>query len=221
VISFLLLTDGRFPTGGHAHSGGLEAAVGDGLDTAALPAFVATRLEVVAAADASLAVAAQRAARAHDLDLLLRLDDEAEARLPSHPLRRASRRLGSQLLRTASAVWPDAEPVERYRASSSATPRAVAFGVVAAAAGLSEVETATALLYDDAATVAAAAVRLLPLDPAAAGRLLVELEPAIERLAAEAVARAGDAAGPPIPFAPAYEVRSLAHAAQEVRLFAS
>ncbi|MDP9074601.1 MAG: urease accessory protein, partial [Actinomycetota bacterium] len=45
-IAALLLADGRFPGGGHAHSGGLEAAVADGsvADLAGLEAFLIGRL---------------------------------------------------------------------------------------------------------------------------------------------------------------------------------
>ncbi|MDP8970441.1 MAG: urease accessory protein, partial [Actinomycetota bacterium] len=51
----LLLADGRFPSGGHAHSLGLEAAVADGrvrdLDT--LGAFAAGRLATAGLCDAA------------------------------------------------------------------------------------------------------------------------------------------------------------------------
>jgi urease accessory protein len=92
----------------------------------------------------------------------------------------------------------------------------VAYGAVAAAAGLDDRETAYAYLYDDAATVTTAAVRLLPVDGATAARWLVEAAPGLDRLAAEAVD-----ARLPGGFAPALELGSLAHAAREGRLFAS
>jgi urease accessory protein len=61
--TLLLLADGRFPAGGHAHSGGLEPAVGAGRlpDLAALDAFLRGRLAtagLVAAAFAASACAA-------------------------------------------------------------------------------------------------------------------------------------------------------------------
>ncbi len=211
MLPLLLLTDSRFPAGGYAHSGGLEAAVADGLTVDQVPAFLCGRLRGVGWPEACLAVAARRAG---DVEELLRLDAEALARCPSPPLRLASSRLGSQLLRTASTVWPGA--LDEYRAASEATPRPVAYGAVAAAAGLDDRETAYAYLYDDAATVTTAAVRLLPVDGATAARWLVEAAPGLDRLAAEAVD-----AGLPGGFAPALELGSLAHAAREGRLFAS
>ncbi|MDX6516137.1 MAG: urease accessory protein [Gaiellaceae bacterium] len=220
-VSLLLLTDGRFPAGGYAHSGGLEAAVEAGLGLEGVPLFLAGRLQGVAASEARLAVAAARAARREDLDALLLLDREAEARCPSPPLRAAARRLGAQLLRSAVTVWPDAELLERYREASAGTPRPIAFGAVAASAGLDDEELARALLYEDAATVTGAAVRLLPVDSAATARWLVEATPRIERLAREAAAQMLAPEQLPAGFAPMLELRSLAHAAREGKLFAS
>jgi urease accessory protein len=214
----LLLADGRFPAGGYAHSGGLEAACHEGLTAADVPAYVRARLHAVAAPECALAVAAGRATSVEEL---LVLDEEAAARLPSPALRTVAQRLGSQLLRAASAAWPDAEPARGYRAASAWTPRPVAFGVVARAAGLDENELARGFLYDDAAMVAAAAVKLLPVDVLSTTRLLVELDQEIERLAAAAVSFDLPARELPSAFAPLLELRSLAHGRREGRLFAS
>jgi urease accessory protein len=218
LLPLLLLSDARFPSGGYAHSGGLEAAVADGLGVAEVPAYIQSRLVAVAAPECALMLAA---ARARELEALFELDGEAEARTPSEPLRVASRRLGAQLLRTAAIVWPGQPLLEAYRAASVATPRSVAFGIVAAAAGLDQEAAAHAYLYEDAAAVATAAVRLLPVDAAVAMRWLVDAAGTIARLTGEAVAL--DCAPRLLPgsFAPALELRSLAHARREGRLFAS
>jgi urease accessory protein len=221
TVPFLLLSDGRFPAGSYAHSGGLEPAVEDGLAVEDLPLFIAGRLRGPAFAECLLAVAAARSGRVGELAALLALDLEAEARCPSPPLRSSSRRLGAQLLRTAIAVWPEAALLSAYRERSGTTPRPVAFGVVAAVAGLSDVETAEAYLYEDAMTVATAAVRILPVDAARTIRWLVEARGLVERLAREAEASDEPPHELPAGFAPALELRSLAHAAREGRLFAS
>src|SRR5277367_2817478 len=142
-LPMLLLTDSRFPAGGYAHSGGLEAAVVDGLGVDGVARFLAGRLHGVTGPEAHLAAAA---ARAENLDELLALDLEATARCPSPPLRTAATRLGAQLLRTAATVWPDAPRIVRYRAASVSTPRPVAFGLVAAVAGLDAYDAAFAYL---------------------------------------------------------------------------
>jgi urease accessory protein len=180
-----------------------------------VPAFLAGRLRGLAAAESALAVAA---ARARDLDTLLVLEAEARARCPSPPLRAASSRLGAQLLRSAAVVWESAL-LREYREKSGTTPRPVAFGVVAAAAGVPDADVAHAFLYEDATTVTAAAVKLLPVDAADAARWVVEAEQLIAELAARPVP--DDPRRLPAGFTPALELRSLAHAAREGRLFAS
>jgi urease accessory protein len=220
-LSLLLLTDSRFPAGGFAHSGGLEAAVESGLTAAEVPAFLVGRLRGVAGPEAILTVAAGRAARAADGATLAGLDLEAAARCPSPALRTTATRLGAQLLRTATAVWPGDPVLGAYREQSATTPRPIVFGVVAAAAGLGDLDSAAAYLYEEAAAIAAAAIRLLPVDGAAAVRLLLEAESEIERLALAAVAESTDPRTWPAGFAPALELGSLEHAAREGRLFAS
>ncbi|MEU1745637.1 urease accessory protein UreF [Micromonospora arida] len=66
----LLLADGRFPAGAHAHSGGLEAAVAAGrvTDLASLEAFLAGRLATAGLVGAAFAAAAHRAAVAETAD---------------------------------------------------------------------------------------------------------------------------------------------------------
>lgn len=194
----LLLADSRFPSGSYAHSLGLEQAVAEGLTDVA--AFMAARQRLVAGADARFAVEARRGNV---------LEREWAARTPSAILRDSARRLGSQLLRSAARIWD----VEVAR-----LPRPLALGVVAAAADVSDEDTALLALYDDAATVASAALKLLPLDPALTARWLAELAP---RMALEARAIAADDGPLPAPAAVAIELSAPVHLQQRERLFAS
>jgi len=221
----LLLADSRFPSGSYAHSLGLEQAVNEGLTD--VPAFMAARLRLVAEADARFAVEASRAAASASAGsgapspgsatALARLDAEWAARCPSPVLREAARRLGAQLLRSAATVWPG-DPIAAYRAASRLTPRPIALGVVAAAGALADDDVALLALYDDAATVASAALKLLPLDPAVTARWLAELAP---QLALSARAVAADRGPLPSPAAVALELSAPIHLEQRERLFAS
>src|SRR4051812_49287667 len=82
LAALLLLCDGRFPAGGHAHSGGAEEAVADGRirDAAGLADFCRGRLHT-----AGLVAAALAAAATAGVDPLA-LDDAADARTPSPAL---------------------------------------------------------------------------------------------------------------------------------------
>jgi urease accessory protein len=210
----LLLADARTPSGGHAHSGGLEAAIDAGMRAEEVPGFIRARLQTVGRCEAALAF---RAAQARRLDELIALDLEAVARTAAEPLRRASGQLGRGLLRTACKWWPDDELLRGYRAASEVTPRPVALGAIARAGGLTARAAARLSLYDDAATVAAAAVKLTALDAAVASGWLVALADEVDDLAS------CEPAGPALPSTstPLLDRRALAHARRERRLFAS
>jgi urease accessory protein len=210
----LLLADSRTPTGGYAHSGGLEAAVGAGLQTTAIPAFIKARLQTVGFLDAAFAA---RAAGTIELSALLELDDELAARTPAEPTRAAARRLGLALLRCGLAWFPEHPLLRGYRGHSITTPRPVALGLLSQVVRIAPLACARLCLYDDAAGVAAAAVKLAALDGATASGWLIDLAPLIERLAQEATA----AAQLPRATTPLLDHRALHHALDRRRLFAS
>jgi urease accessory protein len=165
-------------------------------------------------------VAARRAAAAADDGALALLDDEHAARCPSPVLRDIGRRLGAQLLRSAATSWP-CPTIERYRTLSASTPRPVALGVVGAAAGIDDAEVATIALYDDAATVSSAALKLLGLDPAEAARWVAELAPEIDAVAAAVAADQRPISEQPPPAAVGIEIAAGVHAKRTERFFAS
>ncbi len=219
LLAALLLADGRFPSGGHAHSGGLEEAVTSGRvhDLDSLRAFVGGRLSTSGQVAAGLAAAAVAAGRGRWPVGVL--DAEADARMASPALRAASRRQGRQLLRAAAHAWPlpPGPPDPPHHA--------VAIGVVAAAAGLGPVDAARWAAYDAVMTPATAAVRLLGLDPFAVAAMVAALGPAIDEVAAEAAAFASrrDSTLDDLPCtaAPILDIGAEVHARREVRLFAS
>jgi urease accessory protein len=209
----LLLADSRFPSGSYAHSLGLEQAVADGLTD--VPAFMAARLRLVAESDARFAVEARRVAAspaATTPAAVGGLVAEWQARCPSPILRDASHRLGRQFLRAAATV---------FGVAPADLPRPIALGVVCAAAGLDDVATAELALYDDASTVASAALKLLPLDPAVTARWVAELAPRMELAARAIAADATPLNDLPAPAAVALELAAPVHQQTRERLFAS
>ncbi|MBE1537168.1 urease accessory protein UreF [Actinomadura algeriensis] len=217
--ALLLLADGRFPAGGHAHSGGLEAAAAAGLvrDPATLRGFLLGRLHTAGLTAAAFAAAAGGPGAPH-----AELDAELDARTPSPALRGTSRRLGRQLLRAARAVRP-APVLGALAAAFPAGPHhPVALGAAAGAWGLPPRAAALAALHDAAAGPAAAAIRLLGLDPFAVHAVLADLGPALDALADEAARHAAaPPAALPAPGAPRLDVSAEDHSRWEVHLFAS
>ncbi|MGW3910479.1 urease accessory protein UreF [Streptomyces sp. NPDC005070] len=220
--ALLVLADGRFPAGGHAHSGGAEAAVRAGRITgaASLEDFCRGRLHTSGLVSAALA-----AAGALGVDPVA-LDAAADARTPSLALRVAARRLGRQLLRAARATWPSSELDALAREFPKGAHQPVVLGVAARAAGLGPEDAAYCSAYECVSGPASATVRLLSLDPfdatAALARLAPELD-VVAHAAASAARRVLDDGVEALPAAsaPLLDIGAEAHAAWPVRLFAS
>jgi urease accessory protein len=211
----LLLADARLPAAGHTQSGGLEPGLADGLDPADLPAYCRSRLATVTRTEAATAVVARHRARvAHPLGPV---ETAWEARTPSDAMRETSRTLGRGLLRLARRAWPLA--VAGW-ATDARPPRSLVLGAIAAEAGLSAEGLARVVAYDDVQTVLAAALKLLPLDPADAAAWCVGLLPDIDELAAR-LADLTDPADIPETGSPLIEGWAQAHARATRRLFSA
>lgn len=220
--ALLVLADGRFPAGGHAHSGGAEAAVRAGRITGAgsLEDFCRGRLHTAGRVAAALAAAA-----ALGVDPVV-LDAAADARTPSVALRVAARRLGRQLMRAARATWPSGELDALAREFPKGAHQPVVLGLAARAAGLGAEDAAYCAAYESVSGAATATVRLLSLDPFDATGVLARLVPELDLVAHEAVDAARCAFDDgvdalPAASAPMLEISAEAHAAWPVRLFAS
>ncbi|CAL9585816.1 Urease accessory protein UreF [Streptomyces sp. enrichment culture] len=220
--ALLVLADGRFPAGGHAHSGGAEAAVRAGRITgaASLEDFCRGRLHTTGLVAAALAAAAALGADPAELDAA------ADARTPSPALRLAARRLGRQLMRAARATWPAPALDAVAQAFPKGAHQPVVLGLTARAAGLTPADAAYCAAYESVSGPATATVRLLSLDPFDATGVLARLAPELDRVADRAVeaARTALAEGTgalPAASAPLLEIAAEQHAAWPVRLFAS
>lgn len=220
--ALLVLADGRFPAGGHAHSGGAEPAVRAGrlTDARELAAFCRGRLHTTGLTAAALAAAAVLGVDP------LALDEAADARTPSPALRATARKLGRQMMRAARATWPGPELNSLAAARPRGAHQPIVLGLAARSAGLGPDDAAHCVLYETVSGPATAAVRLLSLDPFDATAVLARLAPEIDATAREAVAAAHRAVreGPgalPAASAPLLDITAEAHAAWPVRLFAS
>ncbi|MFE9438922.1 urease accessory protein UreF [Streptomyces sp. NPDC006602] len=220
--ALLVLADGRFPAGGHAHSGGAEAAVKAGRVTGgeSLESFCRGRLHTAGRVSASLAAAAVLGVNPVELDAA------ADARTPSPALRVAARKLGRQLMRAARAAWPSGELDALAREFPKGAHQPVVLGVAGRAAGLGALDAAYCAAYESVSGPASATVRLLSLDPFDATAVLARLAPELDRVADQAVEAARKVVDEgvdalPAASAPLLEISAEVHAAWAVRLFAS
>ncbi len=176
----MLLADARLPVAGHTQSGSLEPALRHGLAVEDIPAYLGARLDSVIRVEAGTAVVARH--RSLNGGSLADVELAWAARTPSPALRSSSRHLGRGLLRLALRLWPD-HPLLRRVQAMEPPARGVVLGAIAAAGGLSPTSLARLVAYDDLQTIAAAALKLEPLDPADASRWVFDLLPRVDRVA--------------------------------------
>ena len=227
IPALLLLADGRFPAGGHVHSGGVEAAVADGriADLATLEAFTAGRLRTTGLVEAALAAATVHRLGGHAAvarDTLAELDAEADARILAPPLRDASRRLGRQLLRSSTRCWPSLLLATASAVAPGGLHQPVALGTVARVVGIDPMGVAHLALHHAVATPTQAAVRLLGLDPFGSVAIAARLSPLVEHLAEVAAdAACGPLAGLPAASSPLLEISAVEHHSWASHMFAT
>ncbi|MFA9477295.1 urease accessory protein UreF [Phycisphaerales bacterium AB-hyl4] len=182
------LADSAFPTGGFAHSGGLEAAVQTGAvpDVAALEAFCRVSLTQLARQSLPLL----RAVHAEP-ERLPTVDRQCEAMLSNHVANRASRSQGRALLLAAERAFAHGRPAvgrlrDRVRQERLPGHLAPLFGAVAAAMGLDGEASARLFTFTATRDLISAAVRLNVVGPLQAQAL----QHALGEAAAAAIAHA-------------------------------
>jgi urease accessory protein len=214
-----MLVDSGLPTGGFAHSNGLESAVTNGLigGTSSLDCFVREALLVAFHSQVPLMLQAMG-----DEAGWLLSDKLAEAVLTCRVAQRASRSLGDALLRVSAEAFP--EHAAELRAcrkvvleGNAPGHQAPAFGRVCGLLGLDALTAAQALLFITARDMLSAATRLSLLGPLQAARMLGSFAKLTEELASMVAI----SENLPAQVNPLLEIVQGSHDRQYSRLFSS
>jgi urease accessory protein len=211
----LQLVDGTFPSGGFAHSNGLEAAATlGGVDDAA--AF----LDQVLGQAASSSLPFVRAA-AEAPDRLPALDHRCDATLPMHAPNRASRAQGRALAGAVARVF-DGDPriaaVAYHARETGPAHHAPVLGAIFGSLVIAPRDAMIAYLHGAARSVLSAGVRLGMLGPLEAQKIQAERAPLLERLLLRAETIAIEDVAQT---APLVEIWAAKHDELDARLFQS
>lgn len=187
---FLQLADSAFPTGGFAHSAGLEAAAqaGEAKDVAAF-----TRAALWQAGFGALPLAREAFL---DPGALGRLDARADTFLANHVANRASRTQGGAFLATCHRVFPAEVPEVPAGLCLHLAPL---WGGAFRALGMSLQETQRLFLWNTGRSVLSAGVRLGLVGTYQAQRMLVDLAPALDEVATHCATLGVEALAQPAP----------------------
>jgi urease accessory protein len=221
LARMLQFGDSMLPIGGFAFSGGLESAIQKRVvtDAGTLEAFARTAVEQAARGDGIALVCAHRAARAGDVDEVVRIDKAIYARKLSGETRTMSVRMGKKFTELGAQVLGLAALIDwRARVDSGATPGCypAALALNFAAQGLSARDTFVVHQYGVAATILGAALRLMRIGHVDTQRMLCALNAGAEAAYRNAArAELSDMAG----FAPLAEILAAVHVKAHVRLF--
>jgi urease accessory protein len=220
LLSLLHLCDSAFPTGGFAHSDGLEAAICAGTiaNAADLRAWMESNLtESLTNCDAAAVAAAWDAVARGDHVMLARLDEEVVALRPAAASRVATLAMGARLLSTWRQLHPESAAQRRSGAEvARCSSLPVVFGAVTASAGISRAAAVEGFIYTRLAATVSAAMRLMPLGQHEAHALLASILARVPEAARATAARPRLSC-----FAPALEIAQMSQQYVGSRLFRS
>jgi urease accessory protein len=224
LLALLHLCDSLFPTGGYAHSDGLEAATASGLvnDAATFREWIDTLLhDSLANLDGPALLLAWEGFADRRWPELAALDDEVYAQRPSSTVRSASRAVGTRLLRTWSRLRPHPSIEAMISSDDQGRSRSwtltVAFGAVCASAGITPHAALEGFIYTRLTAAASAAMRLMPLGQLEAHGIVAASLGEVPQVCRDIIARRDR----PSSFTPLFDLAAMSHQYVGSRLFRS
>jgi urease accessory protein len=227
LVVSLQLSDSAFPSGFYAMSHGLEGFLQRGVvdrDTV-IELLDDMLVQTVGPGDATALARAHGFAARREWDEVVELDRQLFASKLSSELRVASTRSGRQLADIAGETFAGtrggddiATWAQRVKARQTPGCQAIVTGVCYAASGVPMTQAVVSDLFAFAVSFAGAALRLRLTDHRGTQVMLRRIQPTIEAVAADAVARpAADIGG----FTPVGDIMSAGHERADARLFTS
>ena len=191
--SLLHLSDPTLPIGGYSHSNGLETYVQHGLvnDAASAENFIVQVLNSnLKFNDASFMYLAYEAAKAGDLECIIRLDQELTALKCAKEIRQASQKLGLRLMKVFNRHLNNELTAGLQKAINEKLMDGhycLVFGLYAHLMEIPLAEALFAFYYNAAVGLVTNSVKLVPLGQLDGQDILFNLQPMMKRLVGETI----------------------------------
>jgi urease accessory protein len=221
MMRVLQFGDSLLPIGSFSFSNGLESAVQEKVvwDAATLGEFVLTSTRRAASSDGIALLEAHRAARAADLERIVRADRAVFERKLSEETRTMTVRMGRKLAEVATAAVTAPQLgrwLELVRDGATPGTFPAGLGVLFAELGSPEEDAFAVHQYGTAMTTLSAALRLMRIDHRQVQAILAVVdETACEAYAEVRQASLSDMSG----FAPMADILAAVHVRSYVRMF--
>ncbi|CAK4773855.1 unnamed protein product [Aphanomyces euteiches] len=178
------LVDSLYPTGGFAHSLGLESAVQEKIVTnsSTLRQFVVASLHQTANLLLPILYEAHANPTAANF---LRLDALTHAMLTNHVAARASIAQGTAMLRVASTTAAASSVLQDIKRNKVHGHHVVVFGIMCGSLGIGALATQRLLLFFTLRDTLSAATRLNVIGPLESAKLQTQLAPLAEKILQE------------------------------------
>lgn len=222
LFYLMQLAGGTFPSGGFSQSWGLETYVAQGkiTDSKSFLAFLEVYLDsAVGRCEGPILCEAFRLAKAWDRDEIMELEELSCAIKVTKESREASLRMGKAFLRIMAEILDDADIAEiRNVCGMKGMSYPVIYGLVCGRLGLELPACVEAFVFSTVNALVQSGVKLIPLGNTEAQRVLLNIQPAMERAAAGSMDRTIDEISN---FCPGLDIASILHENLPVRLYMS
>ncbi len=215
------IAGGTFPSGGFSQSWGLETYVSEGriTDSEGFKAFLLVYLDsTISRCEGPIVCEALRLAQEWNIEEILQLEELSCAVKMTRESRESSLRMGKAFFRIMAEILEDEKLEELRKLCKGQMTYPVIYGLVCARLGMEIDLCLQAFVFSTANALLQSAVKLVPLGNTQAQKVLMQIQPEMERcieicreIPVEAISN----------FCPGLDIASIRHENLPVRLYMS
>lgn len=222
LFYLMQLAGGTFPSGGFSQSWGLETYVAEGkvTDEKSFQEFLSSYLDsTVSKCEGVIVCQAFRLAEKWDPDEISDLEELSCALKVTKESRESALRMGKAFLRIMADILPDEDVKQLWNVCGpGGMSYPVIYGLICGRLGLELEAVLEAFVFSTVNALVQSGVKLIPLGNTQAQKLLFDMQPEMERCAAECQNRLLEEVSN---FCPGFDITGILHETLPVRLYMS